>query len=218
MIKRTRFYWIFALTCAALCAFTACMVCVGGVFAAFSYARSEPEEKSVLMSGSIAEFSYAGADMDDACKETVEIAIDGENGLNGSSYLGFHLFIAMPEYLREQYGRHQFGYVGSMDDHDFKFGTPEGVSFVMTLPTGDEPIYLYLVSLSKAELNAKNVGEILTDVYRVKIEKNADGLYEQTEVKKGSSPVTVYEYKYCIKPYTANAFAIYQGEIVWQES
>ncbi len=214
MIKRTRFYWICALTCAALCAFTACMVCVGGVFAAFSYARSEPEEKRILMSGSIAEFSYDGADMDDACKETVEIAINGENGLNGSNYLGFHLFIAMPAY----YSRDQFGYVGSMDDHDFKFGTPEGVSFVMTLPTGDEPIYLYLVSLSKAELNAKNVGEILTDVYRVKIEKNADGLYEQTEVKKGSSPVTVYEYKYCIKPYTANAFAIYQGEIVWLEN
>lgn len=216
MIKRTRFYWIFALTCAALCAFTACMVCVGGVFAAFSYARSEPEEKSILMSGSIAEFSYDGADMDDACKETVEIAIDGENGLNGSNYLGFHLFIALPANF--WYSRDRFGYVGSMDDHDFKFGTPENVSFVMTLPTGDEPIYLYLVSLSKAELNAKNVGEILTDVYRVKIEKNADGRYEQTEVKKGSSPVTVYEYKYCIKPYTANAFAIYQGEIVWQES
>ena len=214
MIKRTRFYWIFALTCAALCAFTACIVCVGGVFAVFSYAQSEPEEKSVLMSGSIAEFSYAGADMEDACKETVEIAINGENGLNGSSYLGFHLFIAMPAYN----SRDQFGYVGSMDDHDFKFGTPENVSFVMTLPNGDEPIYLYLVSLSKAELNAKSAGEILTDVYRVKIEKNADGLYEQTEVKKGSSPVTVYEYKYYIKPYTANAFAIYQGEIVWQES
>ena len=213
MIKRTRFYWIFALTCAALCAFTACMVCVGGVFAAFSYARSEPEEKSVLMSGTIAEFSYAGADMDDACKETVEIAINGDNGgLNSTYYIGFK-WAALYDTRRKKEG-----YVGSMDDFNYQFGTPENVSFVMTLPTGDEPIYLYLVSLSKAELNAKNVGEILTDVYRVKIEKNADGLYEQTEVKKGSSPVTVYEYKYYLNPYTANAFALYQGEIVWQES
>ena len=213
MIKRTRFYWIFALTCAALCAFTACMICVGGVFAAFSYARSEPEEKSVLMSGSIAEFSYAGADMDDACKETVEIAINGENGgLNSTYYIGFKWAV----YLASR--REKEGYVGSMDDYNYHFGTPENVSFVMTLPSGDEPIYLYLVSLSKAELNAKNLGEILTDVYRVKIEKNADGLYEQTEVKKGSSPVTDYEHYYSVGAYTANAFAIYQGEIVWQES
>ena len=213
MIKRTRFYWIFALTCAALCAFTACMVCVGGVFAAFSYARSEPEEKSILMSGSIAEFSYAGADMDNACKETVEIAIDGENGgLNSTYYIGFK-WAALYDTRRKKEG-----YVGSMDDFNYQFGTPENVSFVMTLPTGDEPIYLYLVSLSKAELNAKNVGEILTDVYRVKIEKNADGKYEQTEVKKGSSPVTDYEHFYSVGTYTANAFAIYQGEIVWQES
>lgn len=213
MIKRTRFYWIFALTCAALCAFTACMVCVGGVFAAFSYARSEPEEKSVLMSGSIAEFSYAGADMDDACKETVEIAIDGENGgLNSTYYIGFK-WAALYDTRRKKEG-----YVGSMDDFNYQFGTPENVSFVMTLPTGDEPIYLYLVSLSKAELNAKSIGEILTDVYRVKIEKNADGKYEQTEVKKGSSPVTDYEHSFSVGTYTANAFAIYQGEIVWQES
>lgn len=213
MIKRTRFYWIFALTCAALCAFTACMVCVGGVFAAFSYARSEPEEKSVLMSGSIAEFSYAGADMDDACKETVEIAIDGENGgLNSTYYIGFK-WAALYDTRRKKEG-----YVGSMDDFNYHFGTPENVSFVMTLPSGDEPIYLYLVSLSKAELNAKSIGEILTDVYRVKIEKNADGKYEQTEVKKGSSPVTDYEHSFSVGTYTANAFAIYQGEIVWQES
>lgn len=216
MIKRTRFYGIFALTCAALCAVTACMVCVGGVFAAFSYARSEPEEKSVLMSGSIAEFSYAGADMDDACKETVEIAISGENGgLNSTYYIGFKWAI----YYASRRTMQGFNYVGSMDDYNYNFGTPDGVSFVMTLPTGDEPIYLYLVSLSKAELNAKNVGEILTDVYRVKIEKNADGLYEQTEVKKGSSPVTDYEHTFSVgASYTANAFAIYQGEIVWQES
>ena len=213
MIKRTRFYWIFALTCAALCAFTACMVCVGGVFAAFSYARSEPEEKSVLMSGSIAEFSYAGSDMDDACKETVEIAIDGENGgLNSTYYIGFK-WAALYDTRRKKEG-----YVGSMDDFNYQFGTPENVSFVMTLPSGDEPIYLYLVSLSKAELNAKSIGEILSDVYRVKIERNADGLYEQTEVKKGSSPVTDYEHYYSVGAYTANAFAIYQGEIVWQES
>lgn len=213
MIKRTRFYWIFALTCAALCAFTACMVCVGGVFAAFSYARSEPEEKSVLMSGSIAEFSYAGADMDDACKETVEIAISGENGgLNSTYYIGFK-WAALYDTRRKKEG-----YVGSMDDFNYQFGTPENVSFVMTLPTGDEPIYLYLVSLSKAELNAKSIGEILTDVYRVKIEKNADGKYEQTEVKKGSSPVTDYEHSFSVGTYTANAFAIYKGEIVWQES
>lgn len=213
MIKRTRFYWIFALTCAALCAFTACMVCVGGVFAAFSYARSEPEEKSILMSGSIAEFSYAGADMDDACKGTVEIAIDGENGgLNSTYYIGFK-WAALYDTRRKKEG-----YVGSMDDFNYQFGTPENVSFVMTLPTGDEPIYLYLVSLSKAELNAKSIGEILTDVYRVKIEKNADGKYEQTEVKKGSSPVTDYEHSFSVGTYTANAFAIYQGEIVWQES
>lgn len=213
MIKRTRFYWIFALTCAALCAFTACIACVGGVFAAFSYARSEPEEKSVLMSGSIAEFSYAGADMDDACKETVEIAIDGENGgLNSTYYIGFK-WAALYDTRRKKEG-----YVGSMDDFNYHFGTPENVSFVMTLPSGDEPIYLYLVSLSKAELNAKSIGEILTDVYRVKIEKNADGLYEQTEVKKGSSPVTDYEHSFSVGTYTANAFAIYKGEIVWQES
>ena len=213
MIKRTRFYWIFALTCAALCAFTACMVCVGGVFAAFSYARSEPEEKSILMSGSIAEFSYAGADMDDACKETVEIAINGENGgLNSTYYIGFK-WAALYDTRRKKEG-----YVGSMDDFNYQFGTPENVSFVMTLPSGDEPIYLYLVSLSKAELNAKSIGEILTDVYRVKIEKNADGKYEQTEVKKGSSPVTDYEHSFSVGTYTANAFAIYQGEIVWQES
>lgn len=213
MIKRTRFYWIFALTCAALCAFTACMVCVGGVFAAFSYARSEPEEKSILMSGSIAEFSYDGADMDDACKETVEIAINGENGgLNSTYYIGFK-WAALYDTRRKKEG-----YVGSMDDFNYQFGTPENVSFVMTLPSGNEPIYLYLVSLSKAELNAKSIGEILTDVYRVKIEKNADGKYEQTEVKKGSSPVTDYEHYYSVGAYTANAFAIYQGEIVWQES
>lgn len=213
MIKRTRFYWIFALTCAALCAFTACMVCVGGVFAAFSYARSEPEEKRILMSGSIAEFSYDGADMDDACKETVEIAIDGENGgLNSTYYIGFK-WAALYDTRRKKEG-----YVGSMDDFNYQFGTPENVSFVMTLPTGDEPIYLYLVSLSKAELNAKSIGEILTDVYRVKIEKNADGKYEQTEVKKGSSPVTDYEHSFSVGTYTANAFAIYKGEIVWQES
>ena len=213
MIKRTRFYWIFALTCAALCALTACMVCVGGVFAAFSYARSEPEEKRILMSGSIAEFSYDGADMDDACKETVEIAIDGENGgLNSTYYIGFK-WAALYDTRRKKEG-----YVGSMDDFNYQFGTPENVSFVMTLPTGDEPIYLYLVSLSKAELNAKSIGEILTDVYRVKIEKNADGKYEQTEVKKGSSPVTDYEHSFSVGTYTANAFAIYKGEIVWQES
>lgn len=215
MIKHTRYNWIVALSCAALCAFSACIVCAGEVFGAFLYAKSDAEEKSVLMSGSIADFSYGGgAIMDDACQETVEIAINGENGLNGNTYTGFKLLIIMPTY----YARNQYGYVGSMDDHDFKFGTPENVSFVMSLPSGNEPIYLYLVSLSQAELNAKSAGEILTDVYRVKLEKNADGKYEQTEAKKGSSPVTVYEYKYCIKPYTAKAFGIYQGEIVWQES
>ena len=216
MIKRIRFNYIVALSCAAICAFSACTACVGGVFGAFLYARSDADEKSVLMSGSIAEFSYGGgnADLDDACKETVEIAINGENsGLNSTYYIGFK-WAALYDTRRKKEG-----YVGSMDDFNYHFGTPEGVSFVMTLPSGDEPIYLYLVSLSKAELNAKSIGEILTDVYRVKIEKNADGKYEQTEVKKGSSPVTDYEHSFSVgTSYTANAFAIYNKQIVWKES
>ncbi len=217
MIKRTRFYYIVALSCAALCAFYACIACVGGVFGAFLYARSDADEKSVLMSGSIAEFSYGGgADPDDACKETVEIAINGENGgLNSTYYIGFKWAV----YYASRRTSQGYHYVGSMDDYNYNFGTPEGVSFVMTLPSGDEPIYLYLVSLSKAELNAKSIGEILTDVYRVKIEKNADGKYEQTEVKKGRSPVTDYEHTFSVgASYTANAFAIYKKQIVWKES
>ena len=84
-------------------------------------------------------------------------------------------------------------------------------------PEGNGALYLFLVKITAEELNQKKVGDVLTGVFRCKIVKNADtGEYEQTECKKGSSPVVEYEslgnYYGEIK-----SFAVSGGKIIWVE-
>ncbi len=198
-------------------AFLTFIICMGGVFAAFQYSLATPEEKTADIFGLLSEFNYdgtGGSDMDEKCQVVVDIALGEDGGgLNGmDSFKGFKGSIT----LVWVYNRTKYGYVGSMDVWWGKqFGTPDDVSFIVSHPDGDGTIYLYIAGISQTELNAKNKGDILTNVYRVKIIKNSDDTYEQAECKKGFSPVTLYENT---NGNDINGFAIYDGTVVWQEN
>lgn len=209
----------------------------GSALATFDYAMNPAEEGTQSVVGSISGFDYSGSidypeGFDEDHKQVVDIAISTEDGgLNGNDdFTGFKL--AVTTWVG---GRSNYGYVGSMDK-SFAFGTDDNVSFVMSLPQNDpdETIYLYTAKITDAELQAMNNGlgndshyggsvsdgvqsgtvDTLAPVFRVKLEKNADGTYEQTECRRGYSPVTLYmntNYK------NIKAFALTKAGVVWIE-
>ena len=212
----------------------------GSALATFDYAMKPAEEGTQSVVGSISGFDYSGSidypeDFDTDHQAVVNIAVSTEGGgLNDTtSVSGFSFAIKFPSYGK----RNEFGYVGSMDI-TISFGEQVGnnISFVMSLPQNDpdETIYLYTAKITNAELQAMNNGitkenyrglnvsdgvqdgtvDTLAPVFRVKLEKNADGLYEQTECKRGYSPVTLYmntNYK------NIKAFALTKAGVVWIE-
>lgn len=201
----------------------------GSALATFDYAMNPAEEGTLSVVGSISEFDYFDTDH----QAVVNVAVSTESGgLNGDDDLvGFKLFITIPWIG----GRNNYGYVGSMDK-SFTFGTGDDVSFVMSLPQNDpdETIYLYTAKITDAELQAMNNGitkenynglnvsdgvqsgtvDTLAPVFRVKLEKNAKGLYEQTECKRGYSPVTLYMNN---PRNNIRAFALTKAGVVWVE-
>ncbi len=195
----------------------ALITCTGGIFAAFQYANGSAESKSANVSSVLAEFSYGGnpPDYNEEHQQVIDIALSDENGIT-ASYSGFNLGL-----FTWIGGRDNYGYVGSMDKNIPSLEVSSEVSFIMTRPDfdpdGQENIYVYLAEITKAELNAMNVGDVLDNVYRVKLFKNASGKYEQGECKKGYSPVCYYEYPYYTYKYDLKGFAVFEKNIIWQE-
>ena len=200
----------------------ALITCTGGIFAAFQYANGSAESKSANVSSVLAEFSYGGnpPGYNEKHQEVIDIALSDENGINDqnfSSRFGSVVF-------RWLANRYIYGYVGNMDPllgGAKYFGTPEEVSFIMTRPEIDpdkqENIYIFLAEITETELNAMSVGDVLDNVYRVKLFKNASGKYEQGECKKGYSPVCYYEYPNYDYYYDRKGFAVFKKNIIWQE-
>lgn len=195
----------------------ALITCTGGIFAAFQYANGSAESKSANVSSVLAEFSYGGnpPGYNEEHQQVIDIALSDENGIT-ASYSGFNLGL-----FTWVNGRDNYGYVGSMDKNIPSLEVSSEVSFIMTRPDfdpdGQENIYVYLAEITKAELNAMNVGDVLDNVYRVKLFKNASGKYEQGECKKGYSPVCYYEYPYYTYNYDLKGFAVFERNIIWQE-
>lgn len=195
----------------------ALITCTGGIFAAFQYANGSAESKSANVSSVLAEFSYGGnpPGYNEEHQQVIDIALSDENGIT-ASYSGFNLGL-----FTWIGGRDNYGYVGSMDKNIPSLEVSSEVSFIMTRPDfdpdGQENIYVYLAEITKAELNAMNVGDVLDNVYRVKLFKNASGKYEQGECKKGYSPVCYYEYPYYTYKYDLKGFAVFERNIIWQE-
>ena len=195
----------------------ALITCTGGIFAAFQYANGSTESKSANVSSVLAEFSYGGnpPGYNEEHQQVIDIALSDENGIT-ASYSGFNLGL-----FTWIGGRDNYGYVGSMDKNIPSLEVSSEVSFIMTRPDfdpdGQENIYVYLAEITKAELNAMNVGDVLDNVYRVKLFKNASGKYEQGECKKGYSPVCYYEYPYYTYNYDLKGFAVFERNIIWQE-
>ena len=195
----------------------ALITCTGGIFAAFQYANGSAESKSANVSSVLAEFSYGGnpSGYNEEHQQVIDIALSDENGIT-ASYSGFNLGL-----FTWIGGRDNYGYVGSMDKNIPSLEVSSEVSFIMTRPDfdpdGQENIYVYLAEITKAELNAMNVGDVLDNVYRVKLFKNASGKYEQGECKKGYSPVCYYEYPYYTYNYDLKGFAVFERNIIWQE-
>lgn len=195
----------------------ALITCTGGIFAAFQYANGSAESKSANVSSVLAEFSYGGnpPGYNEEHQQVIDIALSDENGIT-ASYSGFNLGL-----FTWIGGRDNYGYVGSMDKNIPSLEVSSEVSFIMTRPDfdpdGQENIYVYLAEITKAELNAMNVGDVLNNVYRVKLFKNASGKYEQGECKKGYSPVCYYEYPYYTYKYDLKGFAVFEKNIIWQE-
>lgn len=195
----------------------ALITCTGGIFAAFQYANGSAESKSANVSSVLAEFSYGGnpPGYNEEHQQVIDIALSDENGIT-ASYSGFNLGL-----FTWIGGRDNYGYVGSMDKNIPSLEVSSEVSFIMTRPDfdpdGQENIYVYLAEITKAELNAMNVGDVLDNVYRVKLFKNASGKYEQGECKKGYSPVCYYEYPYYTYKYDLKGFAVFEKNIIWQE-
>lgn len=194
----------------------ALITCTGGIFAAFQYANGSAESKSANVSSVLAEFSYGGnpPGYNEKHQQVIDIALSEENGINAFSsqfYLGLIVWVG---------GRQKYGYAGSMDNK-LSLEVSSEVSFIMTRPDfdpdGQENIYVYLAEITKAELNAMNVGDVLDNVYRVKLFKNASGKYEQGECKKGYSPVCYYEYLNYTYNYDLKGFAVFERNIIWQE-
>lgn len=195
----------------------ALITCTGGIFAAFQYANGSAESKSANVSSVLAEFSYGGnpPGYNEEHQQVIDIALSEDNGIT-ASYSGFNLGL-----FTWIGGRDNYGYVGSMDKNIPSLEVSSEVSFIMTRPDfdpdGQENIYVYLAEITKAELNAMNVGDVLDNVYRVKLFKNASGKYEQGECKKGYSPVCYYEYPYYTYKYDLKGFAVFEKNIIWQE-
>ena len=190
--------------------------CTGGIFAAFQYANGAIESKSAIVSSVLAEFSYGGnpPGYNEKHQEVIDIALSDEGGINAFSsqfYLGLIVWVG---------GRQIYGYAGSVDNK-LSLEVSSEVSFIMTRPDFDpdkqDNIYVYLAEITKAELNAMNIGDILDNVYRVKLVKNASGKYEQGECKKGYSPVCYYEYLNYTYNYDLKGFAVFEKKIIWQE-
>lgn len=195
----------------------ALITCTGGIFAAFQYANGSAESKSANVSSVLAEFSYGGnpPGYNEEHQQVIDIALSDENGIT-ASYSGFNLGL-----FTWIGGRDNYGYVGSMDKNIPSLEVSSEVSFIMMRPDfdpdGQENIYVYLAEITKAELNTMNVGDVLDNVYRVKLFKNASGKYEQGECKKGYSPVCYYEYPYYTYNYDLKGFAVFEKNIIWQE-
>lgn len=195
---------------------------VGGVSATFNYSQSKANDAISAITGSMSEFNYSSnpPDFGDDEQTVVEVALDDLN--DDSTMKGYKYAISLSGL--QGVSRDGYGYVGSMDKWwSFCITAPEGLSVIMTLPAADplgkDGIYLYIARITKTELDAKQVGDVLSQVFRVRIEKNSDGDYEQTECKSGYSPVTLYEYAYYQQQSKKiKGFAIFNGETVWKES
>lgn len=198
----------------------ALITCTGGIFAAFQYANGSAESKSANVSSVFAEFSYGGnpPGYNEEHQQVIDKALSEEDGINVSYINAWssQFYLGLFSYIKE---RDRYGYVGSMDNYFTKLEVSSEVSFIMTRPEfdpdGQENIYVYLAEITKADLNAMNVGDILDNVYRVTLFKNASGKYEQGECKKGYSPVCYYEYLY--NNYDRKGFAVFEKNIIWQE-
>ncbi|MGN1061625.1 MAG: hypothetical protein ACI4RO_00715 [Candidatus Scatosoma sp.] len=174
------------------------------VSAAFQYARSPAPSGESTAEISLNAFYYGDypADFSAPYIEVTERALSelGNSGLNSDvtapgQAAGFRLAYLNPNSLQ----RSKYGYIGSMN---YDFGTPETVSVVMTLPgigiTGNDDIYLYVISVSTAELAAKSLGDVVGSeedkpLYRITLKKNGGGKYEAAEYVRGTSAVTRYE-------------------------
>ena len=183
----------------------------GGVFAAFLYARGEASPDNKNLTAGLGEFVYdypPGFTSD--LQAILNVAQhDTTYGLNASSAVhGMKKVIA--NVLFSGY-RHNYGYVGSMDNNDYYrndvYGKDpiESVSMIISFPyavAGVQTIYMYFVKKSNTELMDMHVGDILSDVYRATfiqdettakdwdLHKLADG---SPDVVKGYSPVRNYE-------------------------
>lgn len=195
----------------------ALITCTGGIFAAFQYANGSAESKSANVSSVLAEFSYGGnpPGYNEEHQQVIDIALSDENGITASSS---EFNLGLFSYINQ---RNKYGYVGSMDNYFTELEVSSEVSFIMTRPEfdpdGQDNIYVYLAEITKAELNAMNVGDILDNVYRVTLFKNASGKYEQGECKKGYSPVCYYEYPNYTYNNDRKGFAVFKKNIIWQE-
>lgn len=201
----------------------ALITCTGGIFAAFQYANGSAESKSANVSIVLAEFSYGGnpPGYNEKHQEVINKALSEEDGINDQNFTSRFGSVVFQWVAR----RNEYGYVGNMDPllggaGAKYFGTSEEVSFIMTRPEidpdGQDNIYVFLAEITETELNAMNVGDILDNVYKVKLFKNASGKYEQGECKKGYSTICSYENPHP-QQYDTKGFAVFEKNIIWQE-
>ncbi len=174
----------------AVCFFIAAVV-IGSVSAAFVYGDNAARSNSSVASHSLGTFIYDGypADFSESLRNAMDVALDDDIGLNGwSTFYSQFLNALSPYAIGNRMG---YGYVGTPDGTSGKkFGTPNDVSFIMTLNEYGT-MYMYLAEISDEELQKKEKGDTLHPVWRVKIEY-LNGYYCATEYIKGESVIIDY--------------------------
>lgn len=198
---------------------------ISGVFASFTYAQGYTKPQTKEIETTINEFQYDHK-IPKAIKEMIEFA-DGTNvngGFNLAHYLteyystGKKIEGILKAYLNSSLERKDYGYVGSMDDtysHNFK--NNPNISVVMrfidekmSIPT----IYLYMVELSREQLNTMIHFTKLDDVYKVGFKLNAEET-QYNAIKDSEGNVLVERGWSMIVPYegqkNTNSFGSYSA-------
>lgn len=174
----------------AVCFFIVAVM-IGGVCAAFVYGDNSAKTYSMEAAHTLGTFIYNGypADFSEDLRGAMDVALDYDIGLNGWAVFYSPFLTALTPYAVGN--RTGYGYVGTPDGtYGKQFGTPEDVSFIMTLNEYGT-MYMYLAELSDAELQTKEMGDTLYPVWRVKIEY-LNGYYCATEYIKGKSAIIEY--------------------------
>lgn len=182
------------------------LLSLGGVNASFYYSLGQVGNASGSLNASLNKFTYPAEGFDDDCSAAIDAIISTDNTVGGlnctNPYTGTYTIKGLHSILNyaSAGNRNIYGFVGTMDPFwGEKFvGIPSSVEVVVTVIdkkvenyTSDDIIYVYVAK--KDRLSQTAFGQILDEVFRVKIEK-IHGEFIQTECVLGTSEVVEYNY------------------------